>query len=137
MLLESPMPGQHLRRVNLIERQRDQSESEAVTSAHARQRPVPPCCSLPPLTRHAPSCDRAPLYEDPSVPRNPHLATCRCVATRRSRPAFVLAQACDPGTAPWLPVSERSCLARTGEVAAPSWMEQSVDVGAVLSLLVR
>jgi hypothetical protein len=41
-------------------------------------------------------------------------------------------------TAPaWLPVSERSCLARTGELAAPSWMEQSVNVGDVLSLLVQ
>src|SRR5271166_4912724 len=34
-------------------------------------------------------------------------------------------------------LSERSCLARTGEVAAASWMEQPVDVGAVLSLLVH
>lgn len=34
-------------------------------------------------------------------------------------------------------LSERSCLARTGEVAAPSWMEQSVDVGDVWSLLVQ
>jgi hypothetical protein len=39
-------------RVNLIERQRDHRESEAVSSARARLRPVPRCSSLPPLTRH-------------------------------------------------------------------------------------
>jgi hypothetical protein len=38
---ESAMPEQHLRRVNLIERQRDQSGSEAVSSARAGQRPGP------------------------------------------------------------------------------------------------
>jgi hypothetical protein len=37
---ESAMPARHLRRVELIERQRDQSKSEAVSSARARQRPV-------------------------------------------------------------------------------------------------
>jgi hypothetical protein len=49
------MPAQHLRRVNLIERQRDQSESEAVSSARALQRSVPNCSSLPPLTSYPPS----------------------------------------------------------------------------------
>jgi hypothetical protein len=45
----------HLRRVNLIERQRDQSENEAVSSAGPRQRSVPACSSSPPLSRHPPS----------------------------------------------------------------------------------
>jgi hypothetical protein len=40
--------GRHVRRVNLIERQRDHRESEAVSLARARQRPVPTCSSLPP-----------------------------------------------------------------------------------------
>jgi hypothetical protein len=48
--LGSVMAAQHLRRVNLIERQRDQSESEAVSSARARQRPMPAYSSLSPLT---------------------------------------------------------------------------------------
>jgi hypothetical protein len=38
----------HVRHVNLIERQRDHRESEAVSFARARQRPVPTCSSLPP-----------------------------------------------------------------------------------------
>ena len=46
----SAMAAQQLRRVKLIERQRDQSESEAVSSARARQRPMPAYSSLPPLT---------------------------------------------------------------------------------------
>ena len=33
-------------------------------------------------------------------------------------------------------VRKELCLARAGEVAAPSWMEQSVNVGDVWSLLV-
>jgi hypothetical protein len=46
---EAAKPAKHLRCVNLIERQRDQSESAAVSYARARQRPVPTCSSLPPL----------------------------------------------------------------------------------------
>ena len=46
-------PGGHLRRVNLIERQRDQRESEAVSRARAPQRPVPALSSLPPLATHS------------------------------------------------------------------------------------
>jgi len=67
MTPESTMPGAAPRRVNLIERKRDQSESEAVTFASARQRAVPARSSLPPLTRHPPS-------RWPARPRTPHIA---------------------------------------------------------------
>ena len=46
----SAMPAQQLRRVNLIERQRDHSESEAVSCARAPQRPVATGSSLLPVT---------------------------------------------------------------------------------------
>jgi uncharacterized protein (DUF433 family) len=51
----SAMAAQQLRRVKLIERQRDQSESEAVSCARTQQPPVPTCSSLQPLTRVASS----------------------------------------------------------------------------------
>jgi hypothetical protein len=44
------MPAQHLRRVNLIERQRDQSESAAVSPVRADSGQSPARSSLPPLT---------------------------------------------------------------------------------------
>jgi hypothetical protein len=53
------MPAQQLRRVNLIERQRDQSQSEAVSSAGARQRSVPTLLFIAAMTRHPPSRRRA------------------------------------------------------------------------------
>jgi hypothetical protein len=67
------MPAQQLRRVNLIERQRDQSESEAVSSAGARQRFVPTLLFIAAVTRHPPSRRRARsrtlLSPDPGVRR--------------------------------------------------------------------
>jgi hypothetical protein len=41
-----------LRRVNLIERQQDHGESEAVSCARAQQRPVPTPSSLLPFAAH-------------------------------------------------------------------------------------
>src|SRR6202034_4526983 len=52
---EAAMAAHHPRRVNLIERQRDQSESEAVSDERAQQWAVPTYSSLPRLTRHTPA----------------------------------------------------------------------------------
>jgi hypothetical protein len=51
-------------RANLIERRRDQSESEAVSFVHARQQSMPTCPSLPPLLSAQPPADTT---EDPSI----------------------------------------------------------------------
>jgi hypothetical protein len=45
-------------------------------------------------------------------------------------PAFVLARVRDGAALSWPHVSARSSVATAGEVAAPSQMEQSVDVRA-------
>jgi hypothetical protein len=47
--------GRHLRRVNLIERQRDQRESEAVSCARAYAASCSAAPSLPPFVRRTPS----------------------------------------------------------------------------------
>jgi len=67
-----------------------------------------------------------------------HCARCWCEPCSRRSAGDSGHMGMAPGMAApaWLVLSERSCLARTGEVAAPSRMEQSVDVGAVMSLLV-
>ena len=69
---------------------------------------------------------RVPTYSDDSarLRLSPGLGDGRDSGVRRHGPA-------QPG------LSERSCLARTGEVAAPSRVEQSVNVGDVWSPLVH
>jgi hypothetical protein len=58
VMLASTAPIGHLRRVNLIERQRDQRESEAVSCARAPQRPVPAASSLLPFATHPAAATR-------------------------------------------------------------------------------
>jgi hypothetical protein len=59
------MPAQHPHRVNLIERQRDQSESAAVTSARAQQRPGPICSSMAPAPVFASELDDKEGWQPP------------------------------------------------------------------------
>ena len=57
-----------------------------------------------------------------TMPRNPRLATSRCVATCRLRRAFVFARASNSGTASWLSVSassRRSSLCRRRDRGGP------------------
>ncbi len=75
----STAPVRQLRRVNLIERQRDQRESEAVSCARAPQRPVPASSSLRPFATHPAA---ATPNREPSPPNGQRRGAVSGVAPR-------------------------------------------------------
>ena len=85
--LASTAPVRHLRRVNLIKRQRDQRESEAVSCARAPQRPVPAPSSLLPFATHpaAATRNREPSSSNGQRRRADSVES-RCIGTARDLP---------------------------------------------------
>jgi hypothetical protein len=84
--LASTAPVTHLRRVNLIERQRDQRESEAVFCARAPQRPVPAPSSLLPFATHPAAATRTRETSSNGQRRRADSVETRCIGTGRDLP---------------------------------------------------